>query len=229
MVAMNLNELSLYRHFVVVRTESANALIRRDPREMPRHLRLLLLAVDGLQDLGTYITNLKGFGDIEALIRELIQMDMVRLVDPALARQRHMAGKSAESMAEDSDIAQSMYGQNLSTEELFYGSTAPGSLEALVRTAQEQYPAYRPTPSLAKQIAPAVQTQQVESLFEMLEAVRVERTELKKHLLRYKGLKKTSRDIHQESKQLKRHITQLRFICAGLVGLLLICIFMHFK
>jgi hypothetical protein len=228
MVAMNLNELSLYRHFVVVRTESANALIRRDPREMPRHLRLLLLAVDGLQDLGTYNTNLKGFGDIEALIRELIQMDMVRLVDPALARQRHMAGKSADHMTEDSDIAQSMYGQNLSTEELFYGGTVPGSLEALVRTAQEQYPSYRPTQPQARQIAPAVQTQQVESLFEMLEAVRAERTGLKQHLLRYKGLKKASRSIHEESKLLKVKVQRMKISILVLVGLLVACIIKHF-
>ncbi|TAG27005.1 MAG: hypothetical protein EAZ37_06670 [Burkholderiales bacterium] len=228
MVAMNLNELSLYRHFVVVRTESANALIKRDPREMPRHLRLLLLAVDGLQDLGTYVSNLKGFGDIEALIRELIQMDMVRLVDPALARQRHMAGKSADDMAEGSEIAQSMYGQNLSSEELFYGSTAPGSLEALVSVAREHYPEYRPAQAPAQQIAPAVQTQQVESLFEMLEAVRAERTGLKQHLLRYKGLKKASRSIHEESKLLKIKIQRMKTAMLILAGLFVACVIKHF-
>jgi hypothetical protein len=228
MVAMNLNELALYGHFVVVRTEQGNALIRRNPREMPRHLRLLLLAIDGLQDLSTYVTKLKGFGDTQALVGELIQLDMVRLVDPAVARQRRMAGKSADDMAQDAELADSRFSTSMTSEELFYGSTMPGSLDALVSVARQTYPDYQPAPAPVQQAGPSLQQEQVESLFEMLEAVRTERTELKKHLLRYKGLKKTSRDIHQESQQLKRHITRLRWICAGLAGLLLVCLFMHF-
>jgi hypothetical protein len=228
MVAMNLSELGLYTHYVVVRTERANELIKRDPREMPRRLRLLLLAVDGQQDLGTYATNLKGFGDILDLVGELIQMDMVRLVDPALARQQRMSGKSANYMAMDSEMDDSRYGNSIQSEELFYGSTKPGSFEALVDIAQEQYPDYRPTVQPGQPVAPATQQQQVESLFQMLEAVRGERTELKLHLMRYKGLKKTSRSIHQESKQLKIQLTRLKITCVVLFLALLACGIKHF-
>lgn len=228
MVAMNLSELGLYSHFVVVRTERANELIKRDPREMPRRLRLLLLAVDGQQDLGTYTTNLKGFGDIQELVRELIQMDMVRLVDPALARQQRMSGKSANYMAMDSEMDDSRYGNSVQSEDLFYGSTHPGSFEALVDIAQEQYPDYRPPLVSGQPVAPALQQQQVESLFQMLEAVRGERSELKLHLMRYKGLKKTSRNIHQESKQLKVQLKRLKITCAVLFVALLASTIKHF-
>lgn len=228
MLAMNLNELGLYSHYVVVRTERANALIKRDPREMPKHLRLLLLAVDGQQDLGTYATNLKGFGDILDLVGELIQMDMVRLVDPALARQRRMSGKSADYMAMDSEIDESRYRQSLPSEELFYGSTKPGSLEVLVDIAHEQYPDYRPRIEPGRPVGAAAQHEQVESLFQLLEAVRGERSGLKQHLLRYKGLKKTSRNIHQESQQLKKQLLRLRATSAVLFLMLLTCVVIHF-
>ena len=228
MVAMNLSELGLYSHYAVVRTERANALIKRDPREMPKHLRLLLLAIDGQQDLGTYASNLKGFGDIQDLVGELIQMDMVRLVDPALARQRRMAGKSADYMALDNAIDESRYSHSIPSEELFYGNTKPGSLEALVDVAHEQYPDYHPKFEPGRIVEPAVQHQQVESLFQLLEAVRGERTELKQHLLRYKGLKKSSRDIHQENKHLKKQITRLRITSVVLFLVLLGCVVTHF-
>lgn len=227
MVAMNLSELGLYSHYAVVRTERANALIKRDPREMPKHLRLLLLAVDGHQDLGTYASNLKGFGEVMNLVSELIQMDMVRLVDPALARQRRMSGKSADYMALDTAIDQSRHRQ-ITPEELFYGNTQPGSLDALISVARESYPDYNPAMASGQPVAAAAQQEQVESLFALLEAVRGERTELKQHLLRYKGLKKTSRDIHQESQQLKRQITHLKIMGAVLLAGLLGCIATHF-
>jgi hypothetical protein len=226
MIAMNLSELGLYSHYVVVRTERANALIKRDPREMPKHLRLLLLAVDGHQDLGTYAINLKGFGEILELVGELIQMDMVRLVDPALARQRRMAGKSADYMAMDTAIDESRYGE-ITTEELFYGNTHPGSLDALVSVAHENYPNYRPSIEPGRPVTSAAQQQQVESLFQLLEAVRGERTELKQHLLRYKGLKKTSRGIHQESMHLKRKLTYYKIISAIALLALAACIAAH--
>lgn len=251
---MNLSELGLYSHYVVVRTERANALVKRDPREMPKHLRLLLLAVDGDQDLGTYATNLKGFGDILELVGELIQMDMVRLVDPALARQRRMSGKSADYMSMDSaldginskDGLNSGLGSSFNsvsatgsatgfgtgfgseTDELFYGSTKPGSLDVLVDIAHKQYPDYRPRIEPGRPVAVAAQHEQVESLFALLEAVRGERSELKQHLLRYKGLKKTSRSIHEESKQIRRQMTRLKITCALLLLGLVICVGSHF-
>ena len=230
-IAMNLNELGLYSHYVVVRTERANALVKRDPREMPKHLRLLLLAVDGQQDLGTYATNLKGFGDILELVGELIQLDMVRLVDPALARQRRMSGKSADYMSMDSALDESRFHSGLDSEpsdELFYGSTKPGSLEALVDVAHEHYPDYQPRIEPGRPVAAAAQREQVESLFALLEAVRGERSELKQHLMRYKGLKKTSRNILEESKQVKRQLTRLKITCAMLFLALVICVGSHF-
>jgi hypothetical protein len=228
MVAMNLSELGLYTHYVVVRTERANQLIKRDPREMPRRLRLLLLAVDGHQDLGTYAFNLKGFGDILELVGELIQMDMVRLVDPALARQQRMAGKSANYMELDSKIDDSRFDNSVQFEEMIYGTTKPGSLEALVGHAKQEYPEYEPPAQTTQAVAPATQEQQVESLFAMLEAVRGERSELKLHLLRYKGLKKTARNIQQESKQLKAQIQRLKVTCGVLFAALVISVLTRF-
>jgi hypothetical protein len=251
MMVMNLNELGLYSHYVVVRTKRANALVKRDPREMPKHLRLLLLAVDGHQDLGTYAANLKGFGDILELVGELIQMDMVRLMDPALARQQRMLGKSADYMSMDSaldsvssnDSLNSSFSDglgdglaessrsgpsSLQTDDLFYGSTKPGSLEALVDIAHERYPDYQPRIEPGRPVEAAAQFEQVESMFTLLEAVRGERSELKQHLLSYKDLKKTSRNIREENKQIKRQIMRLKVTCAVLLLSLLICVGLHF-
>jgi hypothetical protein len=224
MTSINLNELGLYTHYVVVRTERANQLIKRDPREMPRRLRLLLLAVDGHQDLGTYAFNLKGFGDILELIGELIQMDMVSLVDPALARQRRMAGKSANYMALDSRMDDSRFDNSAQFEELIYGSTAPGSLDSLVGHAQELYPSFQPQTLSTPVIPAATQEQQVESLFKMLEAVRGERSELKQHLERYRGLKKASQEVRQESKQLKAQLKRLKITCGVLSVAFIACL-----
>jgi hypothetical protein len=223
---MNLNELGLYSHYVVVRTERANELIRRDPREMPRRLRLLLLAIDGQQDLATYANNLKGFGEILDLTSELIQMDMVRLVDPALARQQRMSGKSAEYMNMDSVMDDSRFSDSSqgSSDDLFYGSTTPGALERLVGYAQNEYPDYKPPSAPPVPVTPAVQQQQVESVFEMLEAVRGERTELKLRLMRYRNLKKVSRGIHDENKQLKAQLSRLKTTCVLLALGFVICL-----
>jgi hypothetical protein len=223
---MNLSELGLYVSYVVVRTERANQLIKRDPKEMPRRLRLLLLAVDGLQDLGTYANNLRGFGEIMDLIRELIQMDMVRLVDPALARQRRMAGKSADYMAMDSVMDDSRFSdvtQTQTDEELFYGTTTPGSLERLVGHAQQQYPDFQPASLSAAPVPKEMQNEQLESLFSMLEAVRSERTELKLRLMRYKDLKSVARNINEQAKRLKEQVLRLQVACGLLAFGLVVC------
>lgn len=39
-------ELDLLGHYVVMRTERGNEIVKRNPREMPRRLRVLLLAID---------------------------------------------------------------------------------------------------------------------------------------------------------------------------------------
>lgn len=227
MDALNLSELGLYVSYVVVRTDRANQIIKRDPKEIPRRLRLLLLAVDGQQDLGTYSSNLKGFGEVQELITELIQMDMVRLVDPALARQQRMAGKSAEYMALDSvlsdlplndDTQHHASASGESGDDLFYSSTMPGGLERLVGYAQEQYPNYQPASVEHAAVPMAVQQEQIESLFAMLESVRSERTDLKQRMMRYKNLKAVSRNIHSQSIQLKAQVLRWKII-SGLLAL----------
>jgi hypothetical protein len=54
-------------------------MIRRDPRELPRRIRGLLLAINGQQTVGAYVHTLVGFGDVAALLDELIQLGLIEL------------------------------------------------------------------------------------------------------------------------------------------------------
>jgi hypothetical protein len=57
---------------IPVRSPRGNEMIRRDPRELPRRIRGLLLAVNGQQTVGAYVHTLVGFGDVAALLDELM-------------------------------------------------------------------------------------------------------------------------------------------------------------
>jgi hypothetical protein len=114
-------------------------------------------------------------------------------------------------------------GPEESGDDLFYSSTMPGGLERLVGFAQEQYPNYQPATTEHAAVPMAVQQEQIESLFAMLESVRSERTDLKQRMMRYKDLKAVSRNIHSQSKKLKAQVLRWKII-SGLLALgLAIC------
>jgi hypothetical protein len=71
---------------VAVRTARCNDIIRREPREIPRRLRGLLLAIDGRQPVRTYLSKLDGFGDVEALLSELATLGLIELKSPRRRR-----------------------------------------------------------------------------------------------------------------------------------------------
>ena len=87
MPTLTSEELQLLGKHIVVRTERGSELVKRDPRQMPRRLRVLLLAIDGAQPVKLYTQTLKGFGDVSELLIELINLGMVRLLEPAAAKQ----------------------------------------------------------------------------------------------------------------------------------------------
>ncbi len=64
---------------IPVRSPRGNEMIRRDPRELPRRLRGLLLAINGQQTVGAYVHTLAGFGDVLALMNELLQLGLIEL------------------------------------------------------------------------------------------------------------------------------------------------------
>ncbi len=74
---------------LVIRTERGNELVRRNPRELPRRLRVLLLAIDGTHTVQLYVQTLKGFGDIADLLVELAALGLIRLRIPWGGFHRH--------------------------------------------------------------------------------------------------------------------------------------------
>ena len=116
---------------VAVRTARCNDIIRREPREIPRRLRGLLLAIDGRQPVRTYLNKLDGFGDVEALLSELATLGLIEL--KSAKRRRSVApengGASADSRLE-SNFGDSMYADsnfapmsNFGSESLYADST----------------------------------------------------------------------------------------------------------
>ena len=92
---------------VAVRTPRCNDIIRREPREIPRRLRGLLLAIDGRQPIRTYMDQLDGFGDVEALMAELATLGLIEFKSPRRSRVREGANGSDSRL--DSNFGDSIY------------------------------------------------------------------------------------------------------------------------
>lgn len=65
--------------YLVLRSARGNEMVRRDPRELPRRIRVLLLAIDGSQTVEVYVSTLRGFGDVAVLLSELLAFGLIEL------------------------------------------------------------------------------------------------------------------------------------------------------
>jgi hypothetical protein len=225
MSLMTKQELMLLANYVVERTERGRLIIQRDPRQMPRRLRVLLLAIDGGQTVNLYTQTLKGFGDISELLVELINLGMVRLVEPMLAMQQREAGRSDTYKALDNLLDDSKYDSEAAAD-ILYGSTAPGSFDEMLRVARIDHPQYEPPPSPAPApVDPAAQKAQIESLFALLDSVRGERVQLKHQLAKLQRVREAALRLNNENKSLQNRVTLLGILCAVLAASLLLAIY----
>ncbi len=222
MSLMTKEELMLLGQYVVIRTERGHEIVKRDPREMPRRLRVLLLAIDGGQAVNLYTQTLKGFGDVSELLVELVNLGMVRVVEPSLAKQQKAAGRNEQFAAFDNLLDDSRFDSE-SAAEVFYGATTPGSFDDMVRVARIERPEFKPAPVAAPApVAPPEQKKQIESLFNMLDSVRGERTHLKQQIIKLQRVKEAALRLHHENQKLQNWVYGLGIACMMLATSLVI-------
>ena len=222
MSLMTKQELQLLGAYVVVRTERGNEIIKRDPRQMPRRLRVLLLAIDGAQAVNLYTQTLKGFGDVSDLLIELVNLGMVRLVEPNLAKKQNASGRNDSFAALDNLLDDSRFNSE-SAADVLYGATTPGSFDDIVRVARIERPEFKPVPAAPPApVAPTEQKAQVESLFNLLESVRGERKNLKEQVLKLQRVKEAALRLHHQNIKLQNWVYGLGIGCAMLATSLVI-------
>jgi hypothetical protein len=225
MSLMTKPELALLGSYVVIRTERGNEIVKRDPRQMPRRLRVLLLAIDGAQPVNLYTQTLKGFGDVSELLIELVNLGMVRLVEPALAKKALAAGRSDQFTALDNLLDDSRFNSE-NAAEVFYGSTSPGSFDEMVRVARIERPDYRPLPAPPPApVAASEQKAQIESLFNLLDSVRGERANLKQQIAKLQRVKSAALRLHYQNLKLQNWVYGLGISCLVLATSLLVALF----
>lgn len=209
---------------LVVRTERGNAVVQRNPRELPRRLRVLLLAVDGTHTVQLYIQTLKGFGDISELMVELAGLGLVQLQGPdadfatsTQDAQRSEAYAALHHMLDDTRFKPAEAAQ------VMYGTTAPGSFDEMLRVAGIEEPQFKPPPRPAPApVSQAMQKAQVESLFAMLDTARGERRNLKQKLVKMEKLRASARRLDQENQRLFGYVFVLSTLCIALLVALII-------
>jgi hypothetical protein len=225
MSLMTKQELLLLGEYVVVRTERGNEIVKRDPRQMPRRLRVLLLAIDGGQAVNLYTQTLKGFGDVSDLLVELVNLGMVRLIEPTLAKQQKASGKTDQFAALDNLLDDSRFNSE-SAADVFYGSTTPGSFDDIVRVARIERPEFKPAPAAAPApVAAPEQKAQIESLFNLLDSVRGERANLKQQIIKLQRVKEAAMRLHKENQKLQNWVYGLGVACMVLATSLVLVLF----
>lgn len=224
-------ELDLLWNHVVMRTERGNDIIKRDPREMPRRLRVLLLAIDGGQPVQLYTQNLKGFGDISELLVELINLGLVRLIEPILAKHASTlaadAHRSEQYTALDSLLDDSRFSSE-NAADVLYGATAPGSFDEMVRVARIERPEFKPAPAAVAPPAPVAapeQKAQIESVFSLLDSVRGQRANLRHQLTKLNGIKDIAQQLHLQNQKLQNWVYGLGILSTLLAVALAVVIF----
>ena len=227
---------------VAVRTERGAEIIRREPREIPRRLRGLLLAIDGRQTIRTYIEKLDGFGDVEALLSELATLGLLELrsgprrIKTRVSGTDSTFGESTDSTfgePTDSTFGESTFsgfaaldavmGDRDQLFETFAEATVPGTFDDLVRVAQIDNRDYMP-PASPPPPAPGDDhvRQQVDSLFSLLEAVRNERKALRGRLERMHKYRAAAEMLTMENQRLLIGIYALAGVCALLIGVVVL-------
>jgi hypothetical protein len=220
--AEELNQLSKH---IVVRTERGNDLVKSDPRQMTRRLRVLLLAIDGAQPVQLYTQTLKGFGDVSELLLELINLGMVSLLEPAVAKQYAAARRNSNFAALDHLLDDSRF-DSQSAADVLYGSTAPGSFDDMLRVARIEQPDFKPAPAPPPApVAIPEQKAQLESIFNLLDAVRGERKNLKEQVAKLQRIKEAALRLHHENKRQEQWIFGLGITCALLATSLVFVLF----
>jgi tetrahydromethanopterin S-methyltransferase subunit F len=237
---------------IPVRSPRGNEMIRRDPRELPRRIRGLLLAINGQQTVGAYVHTLVGFGDVAALLDELMQLGLIELrsqtknqIRPERARAPADAQESgfAESMylmtdsgglessfmdphtlSNDSPAMDSVFKDPQHMMNTLYDSTVRGSFEDLVRETRRANPDFMAAPP-APPLTAEVKNKQVESLFKLLEDVRRERHALKRRVEQLRKYRDRSKLLAQENKRLSQGMLALAITCGMLVTVLLVLVY----
>jgi hypothetical protein len=225
MSLMTKQELTLHGTYVVMRTDRGNEIVKRDPRQMPRRLRVLLLAIDGAQPVNLYTQTLKGFGDVSDLLIELINLGMVRLIEPSIAKNAQAAGRSDSFAALDNLLDDSRFNSE-NAADVFYGSTTPGSFDEMVRVARIERPEFKPVavaPSVP--VAAPEQKAQLESLFNLLDSVRGERTNLKQQVAKFQRIKEAGMRLHHRNLKLQNWVYGLSISCMVLATSLVVVLF----
>ncbi len=217
-------ELTTRLDELVERTPRGNAVVQRNPRELPRRLRVLLLAVDGTHSVRLYVHTLKGFGDVGELLVELLALGMVKLTaangDPAAQP------KSAQFSELNALLDDSRFDPDVAAK-VMYGTTAPGSFDEMLRVAKTEVPeiAQLPPPAPSAPVSPALQKEQVESLFALLDTMRGERHGLKQQVAKMQRLRAAAVRLDRENQRLFGYVFGLGALCVVLlVALVVVCI-----
>jgi hypothetical protein len=218
-------DLVLLGTYITKRTERGDGIIKRDPRQMPRRLRVLLLAIDGNSNVNLYTKTLKGFGDVSELMVELINLGLVKLIEPELDKHQKAAGRKASFAALDEMLDDSRFDSEAAAEVL-YGSTTPGGFEEMLRVARVEKPEYKPPPAPPPSPVPAAdQKAQIDSVFQLLDSVRGERKHLKHKLAKLERVKESAVRLHNENQRLQNWVYGLGITCAMLgTGLVLLIV-----
>lgn len=204
---------------LVVRTQSGDAVVQRNPRELPRRLRVLLLAIDGSHTVQLYVQTLKGFGDIADLLVELMAFGLVRLRSP---QEVHAQTQPSNQFADLDNLLDDSRFNSGHGSDVLYGTTTAGSFDEMLRVAKIEVPEFKPPPPPPPPapISPAVKKVQVESLFALLESVRGERRQLKHKLAKMDRLRAAAIKLDKENQRLFSYVVALSSLCVALVVVL---------
>jgi hypothetical protein len=208
---------------LVVRTQRGDDLVQRNPRELPRRLRVLLLAIDGSHTVELYVQTLKGFGDVADLLLELMVFGLVQLRSP---HEMRAPTPPADQFADLGKLLDDSRFDSGHASEVLYGTTSPGSFDDMLRVAQVEVPEYQlppPSPPPAP-INPQVQKLQIESLFDLLESVRGERRSLKNKLAKMDRLRAAAIKLDHENQRLFNYLFAVSSVCVALLVVLVIVV-----
>jgi tetrahydromethanopterin S-methyltransferase subunit F len=196
------------------------------------------------------VHTLVGFGDVAALLDELMQLGLIELRSQPRTQIRR---ERTQADAQDSGFAESMYlmtdsgglesafidPHNLLSESpamdsvfqdpqhmmnTLYDTTVSGSFEDLVRETRRANPDFMAAPP-APPLTTEVKTKQVESLFKLLEDVRRERHALKRRVEQLRKYRDRSKLLAQENKRLSQGMLAMVITCGMLVAVLLVLVY----